>query len=223
MSMTPVLRETVATGLALLVFSVVGAALLSGSFTLTRPTIERSEQAEKLALVAQTLPAGSFDNDLIRDARPLPADPLLGLKRPGLIYPAVKAGEITAVVLEAVAPDGYSGEIRLLVGIHADGRVAGVRVTAHKETPGLGDYIDLARGAWIKQFDGRSLADPAPEQWRVKKDGGRFDYLAGATITPRAVVKAVRRALEYFAAHRAELLAPTQAIPQAKANQEAQP
>jgi electron transport complex protein RnfG len=113
------------------------------------------------------------------------------------------------VVLEAVAPDGYSGEIRLLVGIHADGRVAGVRVTAHRETPGLGDYIDPARGPWIRQFDGRSLADPLPDGWRVKKDGGRFDYLAGATITPRAVVKAVRRSLEYFAAHRDELLAPT--------------
>jgi electron transport complex protein RnfG len=208
--MTPILRETVTTGLALLVFSVVGAALLSGSYTLTRPTIEKSEQAEKLALVAQTLPTGSFDNDLIRDARPLAADALLGLKRPGLFYPARQSGLATAVVLEVVAPDGYSGEIRLLVGIHADGRVAGVRVTAHKETPGLGDYIDLTRSIWIRQFDGRSLLDPMPDDWRVKKDGGRFDYLAGATITPRAVVKAVRRSLEYFAAHRDELLASTQ-------------
>lgn len=219
--MTPVLRETVTTGLALLVFSVVGAALLSGSYTLTRPTIEQSEQAEKLALVAQTLPAGSFDNDLIRDARPLAADPLLGLKRPGLFYPARQSGLATAVVLEAVAPDGYSGEIRLLVGIHADGRVAGVRVTAHKETPGLGDYIDLTRSAWIQQFDGRSLIEPMPDEWRVKKDGGRFDYLAGATVTPRAVVKAVRRSLEYFAAHRAQLLGP--APGPVKADKEVQP
>lgn len=212
--MTPILRETVSTGLALLVFSVAGAALLSASYLVTRPTIEHSEQAEKLALVAQTLPAGSFDNDLIRDARPLAADPLLGLKRPGLAYPARKDGQAVAVVLEAAAPDGYSGEIRLLVGIHADGRVAGVRVTAHKETPGLGDYIDLTRGPWIRQFDGKSLADPIPAQWKVKKDGGRFDYLAGATVTPRAVVKAVRKALEYFAAHRAELLATASPRPQ---------
>ena len=127
-------------------------------------------------------------------------------KRPARAYPARIGGETRAVVLEVVAPDGYSGEIRLLVGIHADGRVAGVRVTAHKETPGLGDYIEATRGPWIRQFDGRSLDDPPTEQWRVKKDGGRFDYLAGATVTPRAVVKAVRRALEYFAAHRAELL-----------------
>lgn len=205
--MTPALRETVSTGVALLVFAVAAAALLAGAQLLTRPTIEKSEQAEKLAYVAQTLPAGSFDNDLIGDALPLPADPLLGLKRPGHAYPARRGGETRAVVLEVVAPDGYSGEIRLLVGIHADGRVAGVRVTAHKETPGLGDYIEIARSPWIRQFDGRALGDPPAEQWRVKKDGGRFDHLAGATVTPRAVVKAVRRALEYFAAHRAELLA----------------
>ena len=213
--MTPTLREMIAAGLALLVFSVVGAGLLSGTFTLTRPTIEISEQADKLVLVAQTLPSGSYDNDLIRDARPLAADPLLGLKRPGLAYPARKDGQPVAVVLEAAAPDGYSGEIRLLVGILADGRVAGVRVVAHKETPGLGDYIELARSPWIRQFDDLSLAAPVPELWKVKKDGGRFDSRAGATITPRAVVKAVRKALEYFAAHRTELLvpAPDQSIP----------
>ena len=221
--MTPVLREMLTTALALLVFSVVGAGLLSGTFTLTRPTIELSEQADKRILVAQTLPTGSYDNDLIRDARPLPAAPLLGLKHPGLVYPASQDGRVNAVVLEAVAPDGYSGEIRLLIGILADGRVAGVRVTAHKETPGLGDYIDQARSPWIKEFDGHSLGDPAPEQWKVRKDGGRFDSRAGATITPRAVVKAVRKALEYFAAHRAELFAPNRTQPAAKANQEAKP
>jgi electron transport complex protein RnfG len=217
--MTTVLRESLTTAVALLVFSVVGAGLLSGTFGLTRPSIERSEQADKLALVAQTLPAGSYDNDLIRDARPLPADALLGLKRPGLAYPARSAGKTAAVVLEAVAPDGYSGEIRLLVGILADGRVAGVRVVTHRETPGLGDYIDIQRSAWIRQFDGRGLGDPPGEAWKVKKDGGRFDYRAGATVTPRAVVKAVRKALEYFAAHRAELLSPAAA--EAKARKEA--
>jgi electron transport complex protein RnfG len=207
---TPILRETTSTGLALLVFSVVGAGLLSGTFTLTHPAIEQSEQADKRLLVNQTLPAGSHDNDLVRDARPLAADPLLGLKRPGLAYPARKDGQTVAVVLEAAAPDGYSGEIRLLVGILADGRVAGVRVTAHKETPGLGDYIDLARSTWVRQFDGKSLADPVPERWKVKKDGGQYDYRAGATVTPRAIVKAVRKALEYFAAHRSALLAPAE-------------
>lgn len=219
--MNGALRESLSTGLALLLFAVVGAGLLSGTFGLTRPSIQRSEEADKLRLVAQTLPAGSYDNDLIRDARPLPADALLGLKRPGLAYPARRGGEAAAVVLETVAPDGYSGEIRLLVGILADGRIAGVRVVAHKETPGLGDYIDILRSDWIRQFDGRGLADPIPEQWKVKKDGGRFDYRAGATITPRAVVKATRKALEYFAANRDELLAPVPAATQA--SKEARP
>ena len=107
------------------------------------------------------------------------------------------------MVLEAVAPDGYSGDIALLIGIDADGNVTGVRVTAHRETPGLGDYIDRAKSAWIDQFAGKSLTNPEPKHWKVTKDGGVFDARAGATITPRAVVKAVRSALDYFARHRA--------------------
>ena len=204
--MIPAIRETLSTALTLLLFSVVGAGLLAGAYTLTRPAVAASEQAEKLALISQVLPPGSFDNDLVRDARPLPVDALLGLKRPGLAYAARKGGEATAVVLEAAAPDGYSGEIRMLVGIHADGRIAGVRVTAHRETPGLGDYIEIAKNRWITQFDGHGLADTPAEQWKVRKDGGRFDYMAGATITPRAVVKATHKTLQYFAAHREALL-----------------
>lgn len=206
--MNAALRETVITALTLLVFAVVGAALLSGVFGLTQPRITASEQAEKLARIAQTLPPGSFDNDLVRAARPLQADPLLGLRHPGQSYLATRGGEAVAVILEAVAPDGYAGEIHLLVGIGVDGRIAGVRVTQHKETPGLGDYIDINKGSWIRGFDGRSLTDPPEALWKVRKDGGRFDYMAGATITPRAIVKAVHKALRYFETHRSALLAP---------------
>lgn len=195
------------TASALLIFSVAGAALLSGTFQLTRPAIERSELEAKTKLIAQTLPPGSFDNNLVKDARPLPIDPLLGQKHPGQAYPASRQGQPVAVVLEAAAPDGYSGEIRFLVGILADGSVAGVRVTGHRETPGLGDYIEVDKSPWIHEFDGRSLTNPQPVYWKVRKDGGRFDYMAGATITPRAMVKAVKKSLEYFQAHRAELLA----------------
>lgn len=210
-AMTPAVRETLSTALVLVLFSVVGSALLAGTYTSTHETIARSEQAVKMALVAQTLPPGSFDNNPIQDARPLAADPLLGLRHGGLAYPARQAGATTGVVLEAAAPDGYSGEIRLLVGIQADGRISGVRVTAHRETPGLGDYIDIAKNDWIRQFEGKSADNPAPESWKVRKDGGSFDSLAGATITPRAVVKAVRKALDYFTAHKTELLAPASA------------
>jgi electron transport complex protein RnfG len=102
-----------------------------------------------------------------------------------------------AVVLEATAPDGYSGQIKLLIGITAAGKLSGVRVVSHKETPGLGDYIELAKSKWILLFDGKSLTAPNDGGWKVKKDGGQFDYMAGATITPRAVIKAVHHALQY--------------------------
>ncbi|MDR3395548.1 MAG: electron transport complex subunit RsxG [Parasulfuritortus sp.] len=195
------------TSLSLFGFSVVGAVLLAGTFQLTRPSIEKSERDAKIKLIAQVLPAGSYDSDLVKSAHPLPADPLLGLRKPGEYYPATLAGKTSAVVLEAIAPDGYDGEIKLLVGIQPDGQLTGVRVTEHHETPGLGDYIDIAKSQWIRQFDGKSLDNPKPDDWKVKKDGGKFDYMTGATISPRAVVKAVEHALDYFAQHKAELLA----------------
>ena len=225
--MTPAIRETIATALTLLVISVIGASLLAGAYTLTRPTIERSEEAGKFALVAQTLPPGSFDNNLIRDAQILPADPQLGLKRPGLAYVARKQGVANAVVLETIAPDGYAGEIRLLIGIQANGQISGVRVTGHMETPGLGDYIEIGRNPWITQFNGKSLTNPADTAWKVRKDGGAFDYLAGATVTPRAIIKAINKALHYFEHHQAALFAPVKTggaeMPTKEANHHVQP
>jgi electron transport complex protein RnfG len=115
-------------------------------------------------------------------------------------------GQFSAVVFEVVAPDGYSGKIKLLVAIRANGEVIGVRVVSHKETPGLGDYIEIAKSPWIKLFEGTTLDKDGDSKWRVKKDGGQFDYVTGATITPRAVVKAVYRSLLYFNENRTELL-----------------
>ncbi|MCS6785631.1 MAG: electron transport complex subunit RsxG [Thiobacillaceae bacterium] len=205
--MNPALRETLVTAVTLLAFAVVGSALLAATYALTRPQILASEAAERRARIAETLPAGSFDNDLVRTARVLAPDPLLGLDRPAHYYLATRQGQATAVVLEAVAPDGYSGDIRLLIGIGRDGRITGVRVSAHKETPGLGDYIEAAKSRWIHVFDGRSLTDPPASGWKVRKDGGQFDYMTGATVTPRAVVAAVHRALQYFEQHKDRLLA----------------
>lgn len=199
-------RHILTNSLSLLGFAIVGALLLAGTYGMTLPAIEKSEREAKIRLIAQVLPAGSYDNDLVKSARPLPADSLLGLKQPGELYPAALGGKTTAVVLEAIAPDGYAGEIKLLVGIRPDGTLSGVRVTSYKETPGLGDYIDAAKSNWIHVFDGKSLDNPKPDGWKVKKDGGTFDYMAGATISPRAVIKAVKKALEYFAQHKAELL-----------------
>lgn len=201
------LKNAGRTGAILFVFALVGTALLALTHHRTEPVITRSQQAEKLALLRQVLPARLYDNDLLASQRSLPPDDLLGTRQPSMLWMARRGGEFSGIVLEAVAPDGYSGDISLLIGIDAAGSVTGVRVTAHRETPGLGDYIDRAKSAWIEQFTGKSLTDPEARRWKVAKDGGAFDARAGATITPRAVVKAVRGALEYFARHRAALAA----------------
>jgi len=142
------------------------------------------------------------DNPLMRDTVMLPPAPELGTAEATIAHRARLGGRPTGVALEAVAPDGYSGRIKLLIGIRADGELAGVRVVAHKETPGLGDYVEVTRSDWIRGFEGKSLDGPPEKDWKVKKDGGEFDYMAGATITPRAVVKAVRKALRYHEQHR---------------------
>ena len=116
-----------------------------------------------------------------------------------------KNGQVTGFILPAVAPDGYSGDIRLIIGIRADGTLAGVRVTAHNETPGLGDKVELRKHPWILSFEGRSLRNPPRDQWQVKKDGGVFDQFTGATITPRAVVRKVRDTLQFYREHGDEL------------------
>ncbi len=199
-------RNATRTGLILLVFTLIGTAALAWTYGATHPAIEASEKKEKLLLLSQVMPNRLYDNDLIGSQRELPANDLLGTSQPSAVWIARKAGHITGLVLEAIAPDGYSGDIALLIGMSAAGDILGVRVTAHHETPGLGDYIDIAKSNWIRQFDGRSLTRPEAKLWKVKKDGGAFDSVAGATITPRAVVKAVRSALEYVTKHRAELL-----------------
>lgn len=205
--MSELRRHILIASASLTAFAIAGAVLLSGTFGLTRPAIEQSENEAKARLLAQTLPGGGYDNDLVRAARPMASDPLLGNRREARYYTATLSGVPVAVVLEATAPDGYAGEIKLLIGILADGRIAGVRVVSHRETPGLGDYIEIAKNRWIRQFEGKALGAPAPDAWKVRKDGGQFDYLAGATITPRAVVKAVRKALEYHARHKDALFA----------------
>jgi len=200
-------RHSVQTAALMIVFTLVGTLLLVLAFFSTRGPIAESERKAKLALLEQVLPTSLHDNDLVTDAADVPPNDELGNRDATLAYRARMAGQPTAVILEAVAPDGYSGDIKLLIGVRADGEITGVRVLAHKETPGLGDYIDIAKSNWIKNFDGKSLAKLPEDGWKVKKDGGRFDHMAGATITPRAVVKAVHKALKYFAAHRDQLFA----------------
>lgn len=188
-------------------FALFFTALMAGIYLLTRDTVLRNEAAARSAMIAQVLPAGSYDNDLLADSRDLSAadSRRLGIDGVAHAYLARKAGTTVAAVLEATAPDGYAGQIKLLVAVGRDGTAQGVRVVAHKETPGLGDYIDAAKSDWIHQFNGKSLEQPVRERWKVRKDGGDFDANAGATISPRAVVRAVKNALEYAGENRQKL------------------
>lgn len=179
---------------------LVAAVLLAGVHTLTREPIAEAERRVALQALGLVLPAGRYDNDPLADAVQVQAPAWLG-QPASQVRRARLAGAPSALVIEATAPDGYAGPIRLLVSVAADGRVLGVRITAHRETPGLGDRIEARRGDWIHGFRGRALGDPAPAGWAVRRDGGDFDQFAGATVTPRAVVAAVRRTLEFVRLH----------------------
>jgi electron transport complex protein RnfG len=203
--MRRIARSTLQTAINLVFFAVLGTAVLASTFFMTREAIVKSEEGEKLKLITQMVPTTLFDNDIIQDTLAIPASELLGTEDVTTAYRARLKGEPSAVVLEAVAPDGYSGRIALILAVRANGELAGVRVVAHKETPGLGDYIELPKSPWIKGFDGKSRTAYKDADWKVKKDGGQFDYMAGATITPRAIVKAVNKALVYYEQNRDKL------------------
>ncbi|MBU2886885.1 electron transport complex subunit RsxG [Gilvimarinus agarilyticus] len=188
-------------------FALVTAGILALTNVNTRDRIAEAErQAAEKALYELVL-AERVDNDLLSDTLPTPPSMLaaLGLDTPEAIHRARKDGQVIAVIVPAVAPDGYSGDIRIIVGVNRDGSVAGVRALSHKETPGLGDKVDTAKSDWVYGFNGKSLNDPSVQQWAVKKDGGVFDQFTGATITPRAVTAQVKRVLQQVDAQRALL------------------
>jgi len=211
-------KQITATGMAartaaiLFIFVIVFTGLLSGAYLWTKPAIEASAAEEKMKLADEVLPRSEYDNALLADALTLPATPELGLSDPSTLYRARLGKQPAALVFEAVAPDGYAGKVRLIIAVRADGRVAGVRVTQHKETPGLGDYVEIKKDKnkarpWITQFNGMALATAVDRDWKVKKDGGSIDYYAGATVTPRAVAKAVLKAVKWAEANRDQLFA----------------
>ena len=220
--MTPSVKKPISatkmalrTAVILFLFVAFFTALLSGAYLWTRPSIEAAAIEEKMRLIDEVLPRDRYDNALLKDSLRNPPAPELGQSEASDIYRARRNGRPAALVLEAVAPDGYAGKIRLLIALGADGTLIGVRVIAHKETPGLGDYIEPKKDRnkerpWISQFDGLNPAATEEREWKVKKDGGRFDAVAGATVTPRAVIKAVRKAALYVEANRERLFASQQ-------------
>ena len=201
------IKHTIKTASTLTAFALVGTAILAYIFIITRAPIEASEAEARLALFSQILPHQTYDNDLLKTELMIPPNPLLGNRTPSKANIAKLGDEPAGVILEAIAHDGYAGDIKLLIAIRADGTVSGVRVLTHKETPGLGDYIEIERDDWITQFNDESLAKTTTQQWAVTKDGGKFEYMAGATITPRAIVKAMAKALQFFNENKSQLLA----------------
>jgi electron transport complex protein RnfG len=201
------LHQITITAAVLLLFAVIGTLLVALTFEGTREQIAANEREALLRKLNVLVPPERYDNAIFEDTKQVSNDHLLGSAEPVTVYRARRNGKPVAVVMAPVAPDGYSGSIRLLVGINLDGSLSGVRTLAHRETPGLGDKIEVERSDWILGFDGKSLGNPPLGAWQVRRDGGAFDQFTGATITPRAMVKAVRNSLIYYRDNREALFA----------------
>lgn len=195
-------------GLAL--FAALTVSVVALTEWVTRDEIEAQRRLARERALLEILPADRFDNAILDDRVEL-ADPRLGLDEPEPAYLARRGGEAFAALLPVVVPDGYAGPIRLVVGVRRDGTVLGVRVLEHRETPGLGDAIEVRKSDWIGAFRGRALGEPPAEAWAVERKGGAFDAMTGATITSEAVIRGVRRSLEWYREEgRARLFDPTE-------------
>jgi electron transport complex protein RnfG len=183
------------------VCAAIAAGLLVGVDNATRAPIAQRKMDDLQVSLAQVVPDDLHDNNMV--AKPLLLKDASG--KEVKVYQGTKGGKVTALVWETVGY-GYAGEIHTIIAVDPDGKILGTRVLSHKETPGLGDKIEASKSDWIKKFTGLSFGNPPEDQWKVKKDGGYFDQFSGATITPRGVVKSIREALQFFAAHKTEML-----------------
>jgi H+/Na+-translocating ferredoxin:NAD+ oxidoreductase subunit G len=198
-------RFTLAQTLRLAALAALLTAALAGLARCTAGRIAHNEQAWMQQQLDALIPAASHDNDVLADSIDIDAPELAKNGRPVRIYRARRAGRPVAAAIRAVAPDGYRGPIELLVVVAYDGKLVGVQVLRHDETPGLGDAFERREPGWLPSFRGHSLSDPPPARWSVRRDGGDFDAFTGATITPRAIVKAVRRTLEFHQRNRDQI------------------
>ncbi len=199
-------------------FAVITGGTIAVTQQLTADRIEEQQARAEAAALYEIIPESVHDNNLLNAIILLPPSNRVAIRGPVIARVASQDGEPVGLILPAVAPDGYSGDIHLLVGINLSGEILGVRVTGHRETPGLGDRIELKKSDWILSFEGRSLENPEPRQWNVKKNGGVFDQFTGATITPRAVVRAVEDTLLYFHEHRPEIVASARSLTSSEAS-----
>lgn len=198
--------------IGLAIFALFTAGIIAVTQTLTAPAIVVNEKAYEARLLLSLLPEETQADDILNSAQTFAdagiADTLLLNVEPDQVFYQVvnEQNQVESIILPIIAPDGYTEGIRLIVGMNLNGVITGVRVTKHKETPGLGDQIELEKSQWILNFDQASLMNPMETGWKVKKDGGAFDQMTGATITPRAIVKAVYKALLFFEQHQDSLL-----------------
>jgi len=197
MANAPVLRS----GLTLAAIAAICTALVAFTYRLTDERIEANEQAWLEQSLQPALSGLFFDRGVSESVLTVPAPHELPGSEDAVIYRVYSGEEPAAALFVVSARDGYAGAIKMLVGIDVSGKVSGVHVLAHRETPGLGDKVESNKSDWAKQFDGRSLGNPVTGGWKIKRDGGDFDQLTGASVTPRAIVKAVRETLEYYDAN----------------------
>ena len=193
-------------GLVLAIFACASTGLVAVTHYLTKDQIKQQEQAQLLSVLNQVIPHDLHDNELFSSCTLVQAEEL-GTEQAMPAYIAKLNGEPSAIAIEAIAPDGYNGAIKVIVGMKVDGTILGTRVLSHQETPGLGDKIDLRVSDWILSFTGKQVTDSNLDRWKVRKDGGDFDQFTGATITPRAVVKSVKQAVQYVNQNNQALLA----------------
>ena len=194
--------------LLLAVFALITAVILASTDRLTEDRIAESERLAAQKALFEIIPVERHNNDLLMDIQPIPEKywSTLGLESGGDIHIARLDREPVAAIIPSITPEGYSGDIAMIVGVNFDGSIAGVRIVEHKETPGLGDKVDLRKSDWILSFNGKSLSNPKPDAWNVKKEKGDFDQFTGATITPRAVIHQIAKTLEYFSQDKERLL-----------------
>lgn len=183
--------------LTLMIFATVSSILLAVGDTQTRPVIAQRLAEDLNAILSQVVPAELHDNEIAKDTLSIQNQDGI----PVTVYRARLGDKIIGFAYPVTATGGYSGDIELVMGINAQGELMGVRVLSHAETPGLGDRIEVTKSDWVLSFNGLSFDNLDPTMWGVKKDGGHFDQFSGATITPRAVVKGVKRGIEFFHAN----------------------
>lgn len=212
------LRAVRFSSLVLTVFAIATGAMIAATYLGTKDRIAQQERIAKAKALLEIMPQSTHDNLMVDDTLTVADTALLHLSEPQSIHIARQQGKVVGMIIPAVAPDGYSGDIQLITGIYRNGEIAGVRVVSHNETPGLGDKAELKKSPWVLSFNGKSLQNPTANRWAVKKDKGEFDQFTGATITPRAITKAVYQTLLFYQQHSTQLLA--QAEPNDEAHHE---